>query len=174
MAKGKYQEWLEPENLIRMKGWAMDGLTDADIAHNMGIALSTLCEWKNKFPEIADSLKKSKEVADRIVENALFERAKGMRETVKKPIKVKEVLYGADGKRISEKEHIEYAEEDVFVPPDTTAAIFWLKNRKPEQWRDKRHVDEHVEIESDGFVEALMADAIDTFQREGADEIVET
>ena len=46
VAKGKYQKWLEPENLILLEGWARDGLTDEQIAHNMGIAYSTFKEWK--------------------------------------------------------------------------------------------------------------------------------
>ena len=83
-----------------------------------------------------------------------------------KPIKVKEVLY-ENGKRISEKEHIEYADEEIYIPPDTTAQIFWLKNRKPEEWRDKRQVEEKVEIESDGFLEALKSDTKSTFEKAG-------
>ena len=49
MAKGKYQEWLEPEKLILIEGWARDGLTDEQIAKNIGISRSTLNEWKNKY-----------------------------------------------------------------------------------------------------------------------------
>lgn len=174
MAIGQYQQWLKPENLIRLKGWAIDGLTDEDIAHNMGIAVGTLYRWKNEHSEICEALKTSKEVADRIIENALFERAKGIHKTIKKPIKVKQVLYSPEGRKIAEKEVIEQAEEEIYVPPDTTAAIFWLKNRKPEQWRDKRQVEEHIEFESDGFMEAIMADAIETFQKAEGDGIVET
>ena len=174
MAKSKYQEWLKPENLILIQGWAADGLTDADIAHNMGISLSTLNEWKKTHPDISESLKKSKEIADRIIENALFERAKGIRAMVKKPIKVRTIKYDKSGHKVSETEKIVYGEEEVIIPPDTTAAIFWLKNRKPEQWRDKRQVEEHVEFESDGFLEAIKADAVDTFQLEGVEDIVET
>lgn len=136
MAKGKYEKWLEPENLILLEGWARDGLTDEQIAHNIGISRKTLAEWKKKYSDISDALKKGKEIVDIQVENALLKKALGMKETVKKAIKVREVKYN-DGKRVSEKEHIEYVDEEVFVPPDTTAQIFWLKNRKPDKWRDK-------------------------------------
>lgn len=71
----KYQEWLEPDGLIRLEGWARDGLTEQQIAHNMGCGLSTLKEWKNKFPAIATALKKGKEVVDYEVENALLKSA---------------------------------------------------------------------------------------------------
>lgn len=136
MAKGKYEQWLTEEGLLLLEGWARDGLTDEQIAHNMGISRKTLAEWKKKYGDIGDTLKKGKEVIDNQVENALLKKALGMKETIKKAIKVKEVKYN-EGKRVSEKEHIEYVNEEVFVPPDTTAQIFWLKNRRPDKWRDK-------------------------------------
>lgn len=75
MAKGKYQKWLEPDSLILLEGWARDGLTDEQIAHNMGVAYSTLKDWKNKYPAISAALKKGKDVVDFEVENALYEAA---------------------------------------------------------------------------------------------------
>lgn len=71
----KYQEWLEPDSLILLEGWARDGLTDEQIAHNMGIAYSTLREWKKSQPAILAALKKGKEVVDFEVENALLKSA---------------------------------------------------------------------------------------------------
>lgn len=108
MAKGKYQEWLEPEGLLKIEGWARDGLTDEQIARNMGINPATLYEWKKKYPKISKSLKKSKDVADRQVENALFENA---------------------------------------INGNITAQIFWLKNRKPDKWRDKQEYEDRTAIE---------------------------
>lgn len=75
MAKGKYQRWLEPDGLTLLEGWARDGLTDAQISHNMGISVATLYDWKNKFQDISESLKKGKEVVDYQVENALLIKA---------------------------------------------------------------------------------------------------
>lgn len=157
MAKGKYQKWLEPESLILLEGWARDGLTDEQIAKNMGISYSTLKDWKNKYPAISATLKKGKEIVDTEVENALLQKALGMKKTVQKPIKLKEIKYD-NGKRVSENERIEYAEEEVFIPPDTTAQIFWLKNRRPDKWRDKQKDDTDKRItvvlgESEAFAE---------------------
>lgn len=137
MAKGKYEYWLTDEGLLQLEAWARNGLTDEQIAKNIGISRSTLNEWKKRYPDISDTLKKNKDVVDIQVENALLAKALGISKTVKKPIKVKEVLYD-NGKRTSEKEHIEYTDEEIYIPPDTTAQIFWLKNRKPDVWRDKR------------------------------------
>lgn len=137
MAKGKYQDWLTEEGLLRIEAWARDGLTDEQIAHNMGISTATLYNWKKNYLEILEALKKGKDIVDIQVENALLDKALGITKTLKKPIKVKEVLYD-NGKRVSEKERIEYADEETYIPPDTTAQIFWLKNRRPDTWRDKQ------------------------------------
>lgn len=99
MAKGKYEKWLKKENLLLLEGWARDGLTDEQIAKNMGVSYSTLKDWKNKYSAISAALKKGKEVVDYQVENALLSSA---------------------------------------LEGNTTAQIFWLKNRRPDKWRDKQ------------------------------------
>jgi phage terminase, small subunit len=138
VSRGKYKDWLTGDGLIKLQGWARDGLSDEQIAHNMGISRSTLSEWKNKYSDIADTLKKTKEIVDREVENALFKRAMGY--------KYDEVTYerGEEVKRVTKE-----------VAPDTTAQIFWLKNRKPAEWRDKIEQQQTVTIQDDGFLEAL-------------------
>ena len=62
MAKGKYEYWLTEEGLLLLEGWARDGLTDEQIAHNIGISTSTLNNWKNKYVEILESLKREKKL----------------------------------------------------------------------------------------------------------------
>ena len=137
MAKSKAVEWLTPYGLLKIGGWAKDGLTDEQIAHNIGISRSTLSEWKNKYPDIADTLKNNKQVADRMVENALFERALGGVHQLKKTFKVRESYYDENGKKC-EREVLKTGIDEIYTPGDTLAQIFWLKNRKPEQWREKQ------------------------------------
>ena len=128
---GKYHDWITEEGLLKIEGWARDGLTDEQISHNIGIHPSTLYEWQKKYPEIGEALKKGKEVVDREVENALLKRALGYEyEEVKQIIEKDEM--GKDRKRIEKTIKR--------VIPDVTAQIFWLKNRKPNEWRDKRDV----------------------------------
>ena len=124
MAKGKYQQWIEPEGLTLLEGWARDGLTDEQIAGNIGINTSTLYDWKNKFPKISEALKKGKEVVDIQVENALLKRALG---------------YDFQETRVekSDKDGTKIIHTLKHIPADTTAQIFWLKNRRPDKWRDK-------------------------------------
>lgn len=98
VAQRKYQDWLEPDGLTLLEGWARDGLIDEQIAHNMGITTKTLYEWKRKYCVISEALKKGKEIVDFEVENALYKAA---------------------------------------IEGNTTAQIFWLKNRRPDRWRDK-------------------------------------
>lgn len=71
----KIDEWLEKDKLILLEGWARDGLTMEQIAHNMGIARKTLYEWQGKNSDICDAIKKNKEVVDFEVENALYKNA---------------------------------------------------------------------------------------------------
>lgn len=127
MAKGKYQEWLTEDGLTKLEAWARDGLTDEQIAKNIGIKRPTLYVWISKYPDISDALKRGKEVVDIEVENALLKNAVGFTETLSK-VKV-----------LNDGEIIKY-EEETYYPPNTTAQIFWLKNRKPKEWRDKQEV----------------------------------
>ena len=125
MAKGKYQKWLEPGNLILLEGWARDGLTDEQIAKNMGISYSTLKDWKNKYSAISAALKKGKEVVDFQVENALLSSA---------------------------------------LEGNTTAQIFWLKNRRPDKWRDKQKEDTNAEAleRLDNILSEIKKDAVNS------------
>ena len=142
IAKGKFEKWLEPDGLLCLEAWARDGGTDQIIADKMGIAKSTLNDWKVRFPVIMDALKRNKEIVDVEVENALLKKAIGFFQTVKKVHKVKTTKTGKDketGQIIRyETEELVEKEEDVYFPPETVAQIFWLKNRKPDQWREKR------------------------------------
>jgi len=135
MAKGKYKQWITKEGLTALKMWAKLGLTDKDIATNMDINVSTLYEWKNKYTEIKESLTHAKAVADSIVENALYKRAVGFRyDEVTK-----------ENKYNGKKDKYELTITKVvtkMVVPDTTAQIFWLKNRKRLEWRDKQEIEQ--------------------------------
>ena len=124
MAKGKYQEWLTPEGLLKIEGWARDGLVDEQIAQNIGIRAATLYEWKKRFPQFSEALKKGKEIVDRQVENALLKRALGY--------EYEEIKEKFEGGVLTERTATKKE-----VVADTTAQIFWLKNRKPDTWRDK-------------------------------------
>ena len=70
-------DWNKPENLVLLQGWAVNGLTIEDIAANMGIGKTTIYEWMKKSTNIANALKIGREQADNIIENALFNKAKG-------------------------------------------------------------------------------------------------
>lgn len=134
--KSKADEWLTPDGLTRVKGWARDGLTDKQIAKNMGIGYSTFKEWLNLFPALSAAIKEGKAPVDIEVENALLNSALGHTVKIRKPIKLRTKKTLRD-KGTIEEERIEYAEEEVYIPPQTAAQIFWLKNRRPDKWRDK-------------------------------------
>lgn len=134
MAKGKYEYWLTDEGLLQIEAWARNGLTDEQIAHNMGISVKTLFNYKQKYLPILQALKKGKEVVDIQVENALLKRALGYSYTEM----TSERRMNED---TGEYEMVTTKEVVKEIIPDTTAQIFWLKNRKPDTWRDKKDVD---------------------------------
>ncbi len=100
------------------------GATDVELADFFGIDISTLYRWKNEFEGFCEAIKTAKEAADNRVERSLYARATGYTFDTEK------VVGGKDGAEV-----VPYREH---VPPDTTAMIFWLKNRMPKQWRDRR------------------------------------
>ena len=235
MAKGKYEYWLSEDGLLLLEGWAREGLTDELIADKkIGIATSTLYEWKKKYPEISEALKKGKEIVDFKVESALLKRALGFyfdeiirerledtgqkkrhggeQELTEKEWELAKAYFGntcaycgksakltkdhidplANGGKLTKSntipvcgkcnsskrdkqwmswyqkqpfyeperaqkimDYVQFAmlfdlddsDQDAelvvtkvvkkYMPPDVAALIFWLKNRKPDKWRDK-------------------------------------
>lgn len=134
MAKGKYEQWLTEEGLLQLEAWARNGLTDEQIAANMGICRDTLIQWKKKYSDISDALKRGKSIVDIQVENALLKKALGYT--------YKEITREAQfNQQTKQYELVVTKEVTKEVVPDTTAQIFWLKNRKPDEWRDKKDVE---------------------------------
>lgn len=135
MAKSQYPIKVEPK-LELIEGWTRDGLVIDQIAENLGISKTTLYSYMKKYPELSERLKKGKEISDYQVENELFKKAVGFTRKEKRPVKIKEVEY-SEGKRVKETERIEMVEEEVYYPPELGAQVFWLKNRRPDKWKDK-------------------------------------
>ena len=113
---------------MQIQGWARDGLTNDQIAHNIGVSGRSFAEWISRFPSISSALKKGKAPVDLEVENALLKRALGYdyEEVI---TEIEEIGEGRQKKQVRKvKKH---------MAPDVTAQIFWLKNRRPGRWRDK-------------------------------------
>lgn len=157
----RIDEWLEQDKLTLLEGWARDGLTYEQIAKNMGIGLTTLKEWRQKEPTIQSTLKKGREVVDYEVENALYKKTLGYNVLLKKTFKLKRIEYNDDGKKIKEYEELVDGYDETHIPADTTAQIFWLKNRKPRKWRDKVEVETNKQELSklDILLEEIKKDA---------------
>lgn len=119
-----------------IKAWLENGNTEESIAKSLRIAYSTFRDYKKEHKELKDVVDEGRRTADIAVQNSLFERCIGGPREVQKAIKLRTVIY-KDGKRISETERISYAKETVYVPADTKAIIFWLTNRKREDWKEK-------------------------------------
>ncbi|MCI1925625.1 MAG: helix-turn-helix domain-containing protein [[Lactobacillus] timonensis] len=161
--RASHKDWHSKEQLEKLQSWARDGLTDDQIASNVGCSRSTLNEWKKRYSDISDALKKGKTVVNVEVENALLKKALGttVKTTQFKMVKIdKDVLQAkrnqfanaykldhpdktrreimiATALAVPTYERIPVVETVQEVAPDTSAAIFWLKNRLPEKYRDQ-------------------------------------
>lgn len=164
MAKSKYFTHVEPK-LTLIEGWARDGLTDEQIAKKLGISKTSLYKYKEEHIELFELLKKGKEIIDYEVENALLKKALGFKEIIKKAIKIKNVEY-ENGRRLREIEDIVMVDEEIFVQPDTTAQIFWLKNRRPDKWRDKQVIEANNTIEVKNPLEGLSTEELKAIIKE--------
>lgn len=156
MATGKYKEWLTMEKLQQIKWWASKGLSDEQIATNIGISRKTLYTWVNNHSDIGNAIKKGREVATEEVENALYKKATGYYVDVKKPIKIKKSEF-KDGKKVKEYEEVVEVIEQIYIAPETGAQVFWLKNRKKEDWKDK------IVAEQEGGINITMSEGIDKY-----------
>lgn len=151
MAQGKYQEWLTKEGLLSIESWASDGLSNEQIASNMGIGITTLKAWRKKYPSIESALKKGRAPVVRELENALIKKAMGFEyeETVV------ESWVDDNGKtRKKATKHTKY------IPPDSSALMFLLKNYKPNKYRNYNDLTKR-QIEADirkGEAEAKLAE----------------
>ena len=138
MARQRWEEWANDENrLAVLQAWARAGLSDERIAKHIGISRSTLNEWKKKHQTIKEALGTGKEIANRQVENALYRLTQGGTVKVRKVFKLKKIEYDNNGRKMSEQEYLETGEEDEYIEPDFKAISFWLRNKAPEDWRDK-------------------------------------
>ncbi|NTW34547.1 MAG: transposase [Syntrophobacteraceae bacterium] len=126
MAKSKYTE--DFPQLVEM--YLRQGMTEAQAAQRLGVSKSTFEQYKVQYSDFLDAIKKGKAPVDYEVENALLKRALGYTFT-----ETKEVKERHDGGLEVVKERTETTKE---VAPDVTAQIFWLKNRRPDRWRDSK------------------------------------
>lgn len=146
--KSGYDKRITPQ---LVKWMARGGLTEVEIAAELGINPSTLTRWKQRHPELVEALKESRDFVDSLVEDALLKRALGYEyEEVK-------MIVTQDGKtrRIEKTKKV--------VLPDVTAQIFWLKNRQPEKWRDKPQpdaTDDSLKAIADALKEARKAQVV--------------
>jgi len=137
----KYKE----EFAEQAKKLCLLGATDAKLADFFDVNVDTIQEWKKTHAEFSDSIKRGKYYADSEIAQSLYDRAKGCVVTIQQAIKLTTKTPDANGK-ISQTEEIQIVDLDMEQPPDTTAAIFWLKNRQPAEWRDKHDIDSTVSI----------------------------
>ena len=163
MAKGKYKKWLEPDNLTKLRSWARDGLTNEQIAKKVGVKRQTFQRWLSTYSDMSDALKKGKEIVDAEIEDSLISIMKKHTVTTTQYKMVKKDAFNLKAERskfaniykldhpnatkeevgIAVAEHVDVYEKIPIsktvteVDPNASAIIFWLKNRRPDIYRDQ-------------------------------------
>lgn len=133
MAKSKIDDVLSM--LDKIEEWAKMGLTDRQIANNLGIARSTFEKYKSISKDLMDTLKRGKKVSNYEVENALYKKATGYIVKEKVPYKLKDIYYDDNGNKCV-NERIEIVDTEKEIPADVVAIKFWLVNRDRQNWKD--------------------------------------
>ena len=146
MAKGKSAEWLTEDGLLILKGLARDGCSDKQIYERIGISKQTFYDWCKKFPDFSDTIKKGREPVKVKVEDAFYSRCDWREVTETR----KEVFVDSSG-----KESKKVVNQTRWIPPDTGALIFALKNLDHKKWQDKPQ-DNDSHLASDKDFEAMV------------------
>ena len=153
MAGGRKDTWetwksegVLKDKLLLVEGWARDGLYEEQIYKNLGISRDVFYKLKKSKKELKEVLKRGKEVVDLEVENSLLKKAMGFYYKDVVVSTKREVIYN-EGKRIKETSEPILVEVEKYSQPDTTAQIFWLKNRKSKEWRDKQEIEQNTTTE---------------------------
>jgi hypothetical protein len=125
----------KPEFAERVTDYCLLGATNEELARIFKVRDTTIPEWIDRYPEFAEAIKKGREIADANVAKALYRRAIGWTQPAVKIATKIEVL--PDGTEVKSEHIVPYTEH---FPPDTAAAFIWLKNRRPDLWRDRKEV----------------------------------
>ena len=125
---GQYHESM-PERTVKL--CSQFGASDEMLATAFGVNEKTINNWKQQYPEFLQSIKDGKDLFDSdTIERSLLHRAIGYSHPEDK-------IFNDNGKALVVPTTKHY-------PPDTTAMIFWLKNRQPARWRDKQEIDQNI------------------------------
>lgn len=162
--KPKIDYWLTQDGLTLLTGWARQGLSNAQIAKNMGVGESTFYEWKAKHSDILEAIQKGKEVVDFEVENALLKRALGYTAEETK-------TYMKDDGEGKKTKHVEKTNKH--IASDATSMIFWLKNRQPQSWRDRKETELSGQVDTTNAFRDLTTEELRALAKKNKDDETE-
>lgn len=144
------------------------GATDVELAEFFEVGQRTINRWKVTHPEFAEAIRHGKNPADDRVEHSLYHKALGTEVEELQAIKLKRTHYDEKGRKTKEEEYVEVVPVKRVIPADTTAIIFWLKNRRQQQWRDVHKIEHGGANEFDNMTE----EQLDEFVKEEAKQLL--
>lgn len=136
--------------LDSVKGWSLQGSTDEDIYTMLGVSEKTFYDWKRKYPQFAQALKKGKYISNGELLNSAFVQSTGFMYIENLAVKVKDYAWFTNPQtneaELKQIEKVEIVPVEKYQPPNPTMNIFMLKNRMPEEYKDKHEVDVKKEV----------------------------
>ena len=135
----KSQGWMTEEGLSKVRELVGMGLTDAELAKQLGCSRCTIYAWRKRFPEFAEAMDSAKAIPNEQVEASLFKNTQGY-------FVEEEYHERKFNDSTGEFELVLARKTKKYIPPNITAIIFWLKNRMPERWRDRQEVELSGEV----------------------------
>ena len=135
VAKGVYQEWTQGEGLERVRQWVANGMEDKWIADQIGIGRTTIYAWRKSYPDFEDAFKSGRtvwfETSLSDVENAAYKLATGYsyKETTQELREIEGEMKLVVTKVVTKHQ-----------APNPVSNMYWLQNRAPEKWKDRRNM----------------------------------
>lgn len=147
----RFAEWMAAEGPVRVARWRAEGMSWRAVGERLGVSGEAVRQWVARASGVwtgpedwkgedgvvdAEASRQDGQAAYAAVERALLRHATGFTQTVRKQVKLHRVEYGADGKKRLDVEELVPVEEETYVAPSVTAAVFWLNNRRPRGWEE--------------------------------------
>ena len=139
------------------------GVVDKDIALFFNVSIDAVQAWARKYPEFYTAMARGKLMADTNVAAALYKNAEGYYYEEEYPVKLSKITRDMEGNEVTQQ-YVKIITLKKYAKADTTAQIFFLKNRRPDQWREKKYTEDEtpvdkkvfrgiIDLKKEGFVE---------------------
>lgn len=175
--KVDYEKWLQKDYLNLVKLWVSEGKSKDKIAKLMGMSATSLRKLIEMDKNFADCFNVTFDEVNGLVKDSLLKRCLGFRAKITKTkievVGTKEEIQNINEIGNTTKVKQTTSTEELYFPPDTSAIIFWLTNKLPNEWQNRKSTDSKIEIVDDGLIEVMQKSSKEIYSNKDLSEIVE-